>query len=164
MKRSRLSPLRALASTVLRSTVVIENSAATKTAVPKVSAAMATVLTSVTLRFMGSAMTRVAAAPRRPQASMGPGRVPAARHPFRSAVVFGPGPRKRGAAGCEVHMVAKTSGTTASPAEGQRVALGESRRRLHPDHRPFMQLRQGRGADIGAGAAHTRGDVVDQVL
>jgi len=35
---------------------------------------MATVLTSVPLRFMRSAMTRMA----------GPRRVPAARHPFRS--------------------------------------------------------------------------------
>ena len=55
--------LRALASTVLRSSAVSENSAATNSALPKMSTAMASTLTTVTVTFMaGSA---IAAAPGR---------------------------------------------------------------------------------------------------
>src|SRR5271168_1406586 len=134
MKRSRRPPLRALASTVLRSSAVSENSAATNTALPKMSATMANTLTRVAVTF----------------------------------TITG------------IHMLAKTSGTPGydwpshacnwlwwlrrSPARGQRMSLGEPRRRLHADDGPLMQFGQGRGTDVGAGAAHARGDVVEQIL
>ena len=70
-------------------------------------------------------------------------------------------------------MVAKTSGRTGHdvlhPAAGvTSPAATDGPRRSPPPiarrRRSLMQLRQSRGADVGARAAHARGDVVDQVL
>jgi ABC-type amino acid transport system permease subunit len=135
MKRSRRPPRRALASTVLRSSAVNENSAATNTALPKVSTTMANTLTAVVVTFTtGSvlgmvfgtgrvmpedpATMRLAARPGSQRAR----RVPAARHPFRSTPLPAAGLKITG-----IHMLAKPFGMR-SPAEGQRVSLGEARR------------------------------------
>lgn len=56
MKRSRLVPPRALASTVLRSSAVSENSAATNTPVPAVSAKIARMVATVSVRFTGGSV------------------------------------------------------------------------------------------------------------
>src|SRR5574337_1899492 len=52
----------------------------------------------------------------------------------------------------------------ASPPDRQGLALGETRRRLHPDHHSLMQFGGCGRTDIGAGAAYPGGDVVEQIL
>src|SRR4029079_18906499 len=54
--------------------------------------------------------------------------------------------------------------TTASPAAGQGLSLVVPGPGLHSDDRTLVQLLEGPGADVGAGAAHAGGDLVEQVL
>src|ERR1700744_537793 len=187
MKRSRRSALRAFASTVGRSSAVSENSAATNTALPTISSTMASTLTRVTVRFMGQALWPDGMATvweggsesggssddrraRKPVASTGacgtsipslPG-YEAEADACGFADPWYPGRRPDGQ---RTHRPTRSPPPRpSSPTQRQRMPLGEAGRRLHTHDRPLVQLRQGGGADVGAGAPHARGDVVDQVL
>src|SRR5690606_24924004 len=56
------------------------------------------------------------------------------------------------------------SGAGSGPADGARPALLVAGRGLDADHGPGRELLEGRGARVGHGAAHARGDLVHEVL
>ena len=86
----------------------------------------------------------------------GPRRVPAARDPFRSATRS----RHQCVAVPTVPPTGRPAGHQPAAADGPRRIPPRTARRAPP----CRAVRRACGADVGAGAAHAGGDVVEQVL